>query len=105
MKHETNNNSTTVTGEAGNDGNLRANYGHKRSILRKLMIAQRQQFLLRKEQADLNKLKKNLADTSISNFSQASGHISGGHDAERKMQMNNDNQNDSQEENIKLIKF
>jgi hypothetical protein len=75
---------------------LKANYGHKRSILRKLMIAQRQQFLLRKEQADFKKLKKNLADTSISNFSQASGHVSGGPDnGERKLQMNNDSQDDN----------
>ena len=63
------------------------NYARKRSILRKLMIAQRQQFLYKKEQAEFNKLKNNLADTSISNFSQASGHIEGG-EGEKKLLMN-----------------
>ena len=45
------------------DDDKRANiisYAHKRSILRKLMICQRKQFMLRKEQMDMNKLKKHL---------------------------------------------
>ena len=46
---------------------LKNGYGHKRSILRKLMIAQRQKFMLKKEKAEL--VKNNLAETSISNFS------------------------------------
>lgn len=44
-----------------------ATYAHKRSILRKLMIAQRQKFMLKKEKAEL--VKNNLAETSISNIS------------------------------------
>ena len=47
-------------------------YMHKQSILRKLMIAQRKKFIMKKEQADMNKLRKKLNDTSVSNFSQAS---------------------------------
>lgn len=50
---------------------LKHNYGHKRSILRKLMIAQRKKFMIKKEQCEFNRLKSKLADTSISNFSQA----------------------------------
>lgn len=46
---------------------LKNSYGHKRSILRKLMIAQRQKFMLKKEKAEL--VKNNLAETSISNLS------------------------------------
>lgn len=46
---------------------LKQGYGYKRSILRKLMIAQRQKFMLKKEKADF--AKNNLAETSISNFS------------------------------------
>lgn len=77
-----------------------ANYGRKRSVLRKLMIAQRKQFLLRKEQADLNKIKNNLADTSISNFSQVSGHVAGGEDEAKKLMMNKEN-GDEKDENMR----
>jgi hypothetical protein len=49
---------------------------HKQSILKKLMIAQRKQFMARKEHNEMMALKKKLmADTSISNFSQASEYI------------------------------
>lgn len=54
---------------------LKHNYGYKRSILRKLMIAQRKKFMMKKEKVDFNRLKENLADTSISNFSQASDYV------------------------------
>ena len=49
---------------------------HKQSILKKLMIAQRKQFMARKEHNEMMAIKKKLmADTSISNFSQASEYI------------------------------
>ena len=44
--------------------------GHKRTILRKLMIAQRNKFLAKKEQAEVQRMKQKLAETSLSNFSQ-----------------------------------
>ena len=89
--NKNNNNSTSAE--------HKINYGHKRSILRKLMIAQRQQFLFRKEQAELNKIKTNLADTSISNFSMASGHVTGG---EKKLLMDSEQQQtDDHDENVK----
>lgn len=74
--------------------NLKLNYGHKRSILRKLMIAQRKQFLFKKEQADLQKAKKEFDDTSVSNFSQISGHV-GGPGAEEKIKAMNDPDKDA----------
>jgi hypothetical protein len=54
---------------------LKTNYGHKRSILRKLMIAQRKKFMMKKEQVEFNRMKDNLNDTSISNFSQAGDYV------------------------------
>lgn len=63
---------------------LKLEYGRKRSILRKLMIAQRKQFLLKKEQLDLNKIKSKFADTSVSNFSQLSGQVNGGDEDEKR---------------------
>jgi hypothetical protein len=65
---------------------LKHGYAYKRSILRKLMIAQRQRFIAKKDQADL--VKNNLAETSISNFSQIEQN-----DDEKKSQnqANNDN--------------
>lgn len=74
--------------------NLKLNYGHKRSILRKLMIAQRKQFLLKKEQADLQKAKNEFDDTSISNFSQISGQVEDS-GAEQKMKNMNDSDKDA----------
>lgn len=71
---------------------LKHNYAHKRSILRKLMIAQRQMFIAKKEQAELG--KHNLAETSISNFSQIDP------DENKKNQLNQDGEKD---ENIKLV--
>ena len=57
----------------GDLNEMRINYGRKRSILRKLMIAQRRKFQLRKEIGDALRIKNsNLADTSMSNCSQAS---------------------------------
>jgi hypothetical protein len=51
---------------------LKDNYGRKRSILRKLMIAQRRKFNLKKEILDANRIKKQIVDTSISNMSEMS---------------------------------
>jgi hypothetical protein len=68
-------------------------YMRKHSILKKLMIAQRKKFLMKKEQADYNKLKKKLNDASISNFSQASEYI--------KFNEIKKNSNDNQNENVK----
>ena len=63
-----------LTAEAAtNDTAIKENYGHKRSILRKLMIAQRKKFNLKKEILDANRIKKQLADTSLSNVSDMSG--------------------------------
>lgn len=78
---------------------LKINYGQKREILRKLMIAQRKQFLFKKEQLELNKMKDKFADTSISNFSQISGHINGGEDNKEFKCMN---ENENKAENYKF---
>jgi hypothetical protein len=67
----------------------------KHSILRKLMIAQRKKFLMKKEQADYNKLKKKLNDASISNFSQASEYIKFNDMNNEKKINNNSDQNDN----------
>jgi hypothetical protein len=83
--------------------NLKLNYGHKRSILRKLMIAQRKQFLFKKEQVDLQKAKKDLDESSISNFSLISGQVGGeGTGQNEKMKAMNENDKD---ENIKYVTF
>ena len=52
---------------------------------------------MKKEKVDFNRLKENLADTSISNFSQASGY------AENKMKNegNNVNASNNEADNIK----
>jgi hypothetical protein len=85
-------------------------YARKRSILRKLMICQRKKFMLKKEQADFNRMKKNLADTSISNFSQAEGFVNNnfnGYTKSEKENMNvnsaNDADNVEQVDNIKYF--
>ncbi len=84
-----------------NNNNIenKPNYAFKRSILRKLMIAQRQKFLMKKEQVDFNKMKNNFADTSISNFSQASGFVNCNGEKSAKYNAGTD-QND-QSENVK----
>jgi len=84
-----------------NNNNIenKPNYAFKRSILRKLMIAQRQKFLMKKEQVDFNKMKNNFADTSISNFSQASGFVNCNGEKSAKLNAGTD-QND-QNENVK----
>jgi hypothetical protein len=67
-------NKITKIKEAANDPNDPKNgYARKRSILRKLMIAQRQKFNLKKEILDGKRIKKQLADTSLSNVSDLSG--------------------------------
>jgi len=76
---------------------LKHNYGYKRSILRKLMIAQRKKFMMKKEKVDFNRLKENLADTSISNFSQASDYV----ENKMKNEANNVNASNNEAENIK----
>jgi len=76
---------------------LKHNYGYKRSILRKLMIAQRKKFMMKKEKVDFNRLKENLADTSISNFSQASGYV----ENKMKNEGNNVNASNNEADNIK----
>ena len=55
------------------------------------MICQRKKFMLKKEQVEMNRLKKNLADTSISNFSQAEGFV------------NSDNFNENDKENMNKV--
>ena len=77
-----------------NINDLKHNYGHKRNILRKLMIAQRKKFIAKKEQVDFNRLKKNLADTSISNFSQVSGFAGNNEEKEKDVNASN-NQTDN----------
>lgn len=59
-----------MVGEKGGGtemADLKSGYGYKRSILRKLMIAQRQKFMMKKDKAEL--VKNNLAETSVSNIS------------------------------------
>ena len=81
---------------------LKHNYGYKRSILRKLMIAQRKKFMMKKEKVDFNRLKENLADTSISNFSQASGYAGNNDEKEPNGKVNSSNNNiNEQAESIK----
>ena len=71
-------------------------YAHKRSILRKLMICQRKKFMLKKEQVEMNRLKNNLADTSVSNFSQADGFVGGpNNDMKENLKLNSENQNNN----------
>jgi hypothetical protein len=100
-----NNNENNISNSSNNKQML--NYAHKRSILRKLMIAQRQQFLVRKEQVELQKLKSNLADTSISNVSFTSGVIKQGEQQQQQQSSDkrpfNESSNDQQDENIKLL--
>ena len=91
---------------------IKHNYGYKRSILRKLMIAQRKKFMMKKEKVDFNRLKENLADTSISNFSQADGFADentneNGPNASEKAgnKMNASNNEINQPEAIKLAYF
>jgi hypothetical protein len=95
---------------------IKNNYGHKRNILKKLMIAQRRKFIMKKEQVDMDRMRDKLADTSISNFSQASIRITH-HPADKKAEklltsINNDsktnkhdenNTNNMSDENIKLL--
>lgn len=67
---------------------------HKQSILKKLMIAQRKQFMARKEHNEMMAIKKKLmADTSISNFSQASEYIKFNDLKKNKSCLNNENYN------------
>ncbi len=87
-----------------NQNLLSNNYARKRSILRKLMICQRKKFMFKKEQLELNRMKKNLADTSISNFSQAEGFVNNEQQQNDKVNSANDENND-QADNIKYISY
>ena len=80
---------------------IKHNYGYKRSILRKLMIAQRKKFMMKKEKVDFNRLKDNLADTSISNFSQADGYVDNKENSEKAANVNASNNDINQPETIK----
>ena len=61
--------------------------------------------MLKKEQVEMNRLKKNLADTSISNFSQAEGFVNSDNfnenDKENMNKVNSANDDPDQAENIK----
>ena len=109
--HENNNyNNDNYESNHNNNNNLNNqnllsnNYARKRSILRKLMICQRKKFMFKKEQLELNRMKKNLADTSISNFSQAEGFVNNEQQQNEKVNSANDENND-QADNIKYVFF
>jgi hypothetical protein len=105
MKEQFNNNNNNNKNQNQQPNNLLCNnYARKRSILRKLMICQRKKFMFKKEQLEMDRMKKNLADTSISNFSQAEGFVNNA-GAGSKLENNNngviDEDNPDQAENIK----
>ena len=57
---------------------------------------------MKKEKVDFNRLKENLADTSISNFSQASGYAGNNDEKEPNGKVNSSNNNiNEQAESIK----
>ncbi len=70
------------------------------------MIAQRRKFIMKKEQLDMHRMKNDLMDTSISNFSQASGHVA--HNVEKKprnFSSINDNGDAMNQENMRLAQI
>ena len=55
---------------------LPLDYARKKSILRKLMICQRKQFMQKRERIEIERLKKSLAETSMSNYGDAAAYQS-----------------------------